>query len=119
MEVINIEQKFGLFSDHWSPKIVAQLNGQDVKLAKLKGSFVWHSHEHEDEMFMVIKGKLDIAFRDQTITLLPGELTVIPKGVEHKPIAEEEVLIMLFEPSDIKHTGNVQHKITVDKFESI
>ncbi len=119
MEVINVDQKFSLFSDHWSPKIIAQLNGQDVKLAKLKGSFVWHSHENEDELFMVIKGKLAIAFRDKTIHLNPGELIVIPKGVEHKPIAEEEVLIMLFEPSAIKHTGNVQHEITVDRFDFI
>ena len=119
MDKININQKFNQFTDHWSPKIIGQLNGQDVKLAKLKGEFVWHDHANEDEMFMVMKGKLIIEFRDKTVELNEGEMVVVPRGVEHRPIAEEEVWIMLFEPSDIKHTGDVEHKITVKKFEKI
>ena len=119
MEVVNINQKFTQFTDQWSPKIIGQLNGQDVKLAKLQGEFVWHDHANEDEMFMVMKGKLIIEFRDKTVELNEGEMIVVPRGVEHRPIAEEEVWIMLFEPSDIKHTGGVEHEITVKEFEKI
>ena len=119
MDVINLHQKFELFTDQWSPKIIAQLNGQDVKLAKLEGEFVWHNHEHEDEMFLIVKGSLDIEFRDGIKTLNEGEMIVIPKGVDHKPVAKEEVWIMLFEPSAIKHTGDVEHEITVKEFEKI
>lgn len=119
MEVININQKFSQFSDHWSPKIIGQLNGQDVKLAKLEGEFVWHDHANEDEMFMVMKGKLIIEFRDKTVELNEGEMIVVPRGVEHRPIAEKEVWIMLFEPSEIKHTGDVEHEITVKEFDKI
>lgn len=119
MNVININQKFNQFSDLWSPKIIGQLNGQDVKLAKLEGEFVWHDHANEDEMFMVMKGQLIIEFRDKTVELNEGEMIVVPRGVEHRPIAKEEVWIMLFEPSDIKHTGDVEHKITVKEFDKI
>jgi len=119
MKVINVEEKFGLFDEHWSPKIIGQLNGQDVKIAKLKGEFVWHNHKDEDELFFIMKGTLKIDFEDGMRTLKEGEMIIIPKGVEHKPIAEEEVWIMLFEPQNIKHTGNVQHEITVDSFEKI
>lgn len=119
MKKVNLEEKFSLFEDQWNPKIIAELNGQDVKLAKIEGEFVWHAHEFEDEMFMVMKGTLKIEFRDKTVTLKKGELLVVPKGVEHKPVADEEVWLMLFEPSNIKHTGDVNHEITVDKFEKI
>ena len=119
MDVINVKEKFSLFDDHWSPKIIGQLNGQDVKLAKLKGEFVWHHHENEDELFYIMKGTLKIEFRDGMRTLNEGDMIVIPKGVEHKPIADEEVWIMLFEPQAIKHTGNVQHEITVESFDKI
>ena len=119
MEVINLNEKFSLFSEQWSPKIIGQLNGQDVKLAKLEGEFVWHDHAHEDELFYIIKGSLQIEFRDKMITLNKGEMLVIPKGVEHKPIAKEEVWVLLFEPSNIKHTGGVQHKLTKESFEKI
>ena len=119
MEKVNLNEKFGLFNDHWSPKVVGELNGQEVKLAKLKGEFVWHDHANEDEMFFIVKGILKIEFRDKTIELHPGEMLVVPKGVEHKPIAEEEVWVMLFEPAAIKHTGDVQHELTVEKFEKI
>ena len=119
MEIINLNNKFKLFSEHWSPKIIGQLNGQDVKLAKLKGQFVWHDHKDEDELFYVIKGRLKIEFRDGEKILDPGEMLIIPKGVEHKPVAEQEVWIMLFEPSSIKHTGQVKHKLTKEDFEKI
>jgi len=119
MEVINLNKKFSLFTEQWSPKIIGQLNGQDIKLAKLEGEFVWHDHAHEDELFYIIKGSLQIEFRDKMITLNKGEMLVIPKGVEHKPIAKEEVWVLLFEPSNIKHTGGVQHKLTKESFEKI
>ena len=119
MEKINIKQKFSLFEDHWNPRIIGSLNGQDVKIAKVKGEFVWHDHKDEDELFFVIRGTLKIAFRDRTVELQEGEMLIVPKGVEHKPIAEEEVWLMLFEPSNIKHTGEVQHELTVEKYEEI
>jgi len=119
MEVVNIKEKFTLFTEQWSPKIIGQLNGQDVKLAKLLGEFVWHDHKNEDELFYIIKGSLKIEFRDKMITLHEGDMLIIPKGVEHKPIAKEEVWVLLFEPSNIKHTGDVEHELTKEKFEKI
>jgi mannose-6-phosphate isomerase-like protein (cupin superfamily) len=119
MEVINVKEKFGLFSDQWSPKVIGELNGQHVKLAKVEGEFVWHSHEHEDELFYIMKGTLIMELRDKTLTLNEGEMCIIPKGVEHRPIAKEEVWIMLFEPAQIKHTGEVQHELTVEKYDWI
>ncbi len=106
MDAININQKFGLISNHWQPHIVGELNGQHVKLAKLKGEFVWHSHEYEDELFLVVKGCLKIAFRDKIVTLNEGEFTIVPKGVEHKPVAEDEVHVLLFEPKSTVNTGD-------------
>jgi mannose-6-phosphate isomerase-like protein (cupin superfamily) len=105
MEKINLQEKFALFSDQWSPKIVAELNGQHVKLAKLEGEFEWHHHDNEDELFFVIKGNLLVHFRDRTIELGPGEMLVIPKGVEHKPEAHEEVHLAFFEPAGTLNTG--------------
>ena len=119
MEIINIKEKFNLFNEHWSPKIIGQLNGQDVKIAKLQGEFVWHNHKDEDELFYVIKGTLQIEFRDTTSTLNEGDMLVIPKGVEHKPIAKGEVWVLLFEPSNIKHTGEVKHELTKETFDKI
>lgn len=119
MEVINLKEKFNLFTEQWSPKIIGQLNGQDVKLAKIEGEFIWHDHAQEDELFYIIKGSLQIEFRESIITLNEGEMLVIPKGVEHKPIAKEEVWVLLFEPSNIKHTGEVQHELTKESFEKI
>ena len=119
MEKINLAEKFKLFNDHWSPKVVGELNGQHIKLAKVEGEFVWHDHKDEDELFLIIKGKLKIEFRDKTVELNEGEMLIIPKGVEHKPIAEEEVLLMLMEPINIKHTGAVKHELTVEKLEKI
>ena len=119
MKVVNINQKFSLFNEHWSPKIIGQLNGQDVKLAKIKGEFIWHDHKNEDELFYIIKGSLQIEFRDKMVTLNEGEMLIIPKGVEHKPITKEEVWVLLFEPSNIKHTGEVEHELTKDTYEKI
>lgn len=119
MKAINISEKLSLFSDLWSPKHIAELNGQQILLAKVKGSFVWHQHEDEDELFFVLKGQLKIHFKSETIVLNPGELFVVPKGVAHKPEAENEVHLMLFEPLNIKHTGNVVVDYTVDTFEKI
>jgi len=119
MQAINIDQKFSLFNEHWSPKIIGQLNGQDVKLAKLKGEFIWHNHKNEDELFYIIKGSLQIEFSDKTITLNEGEMLIIPRGVEHKPFAKEEVWVLLFEPTNTKHTGEVIHELTKESFEKI
>ena len=112
MKKVNVAEKFKLFEEHWSPKIIGQLNGQDVKIAKVKGEFIWHDHADEDEMFLIIKGTLKLEFRDHTVTFEEGEMLIIPRGVEHKPIAMEEVYLLLFEPASTKHTGNVEHKLT-------
>ncbi len=119
MEVINIHQKFDLFNDHWSPKIIGALNGQHVKLAKLQGEFVWHDHAEEDELFWVVKGELVIEFRDSSKTLRAGEMLIVPKGVEHQPIAREEVWVLLFEPAATRHTGEVESELTVKEYEWI
>ncbi len=117
MDKVNIENKFSQFDEHWQPKIVGELNGQYVKLAKLKGEFVWHQHESEDEMFMVIKGQLLIKLRDRDVILNPGEFFIIPRGVEHIPITEDEVQVMLFEPKSVINTGDVQDERTLDTTE--
>ncbi len=119
MKPINISEKLDLFNEHWTPKKIGELNGQQILLAKLKGEFIWHHHENEDELFIVIKGSLKIEFREKILVLNEGEMYIIPKGVEHKPIAEKEVHVMLFEPMEIKHTGNVSSNRTVEKFQSI
>ena len=107
MNKINLSQKFSLFSEYWSPKIVGELNDSHIKLAKLKGEFEWHHHANEEELFMVVKGQLTIRFRDKDVTLDAGELIVIPKGVDHLPVAAEEVQVMLIEPKGTLNTGNV------------
>ena len=119
MEAINLLDKFQQFNDHWSPKVIGELNGQHVKLAKLKGEFCWHDHANEDELFFVVKGTLKIQFRDRDVLLQPGELCIVPRGVEHNPVAEEEVWIMLFEPAQIKHTGEVEHELTVKHYDRL
>jgi mannose-6-phosphate isomerase-like protein (cupin superfamily) len=119
MESINVREKLNLIDDHWNPRIIGELNGQQVKVAKIEGEFVWHNHKNEDELFYIIKGKLIIEFRDKEVELNEGEMIIVPKGVDHKPIAEQEVWIMLFEPKNIKHTGDVEHKLTVKKFKKI
>jgi mannose-6-phosphate isomerase-like protein (cupin superfamily) len=119
MDKVNIREKFSLFSEYWTPKIIGELNEQYVKLAKVKGEFVWHKHDDEDEFFMVIKGSLTIQLRDCDIRLNEGELFIVPKGVEHKPVAVEEAHVLLFEPKETKHTGDVKSEITVEDQEWI
>ncbi|HEX4953849.1 MAG TPA: cupin domain-containing protein [Thermoanaerobaculia bacterium] len=119
MEKVSLAAKFGLFTDHWSPKVVADVGESQVKLAKVQGEFVWHQHEHEDELFWVVQGELTIELRDGAVTLGPGELVVIPKGVEHRPVAREEVHLVLIEPRSTFHTGNVIDERTVFEPERI
>jgi mannose-6-phosphate isomerase-like protein (cupin superfamily) len=107
MQKVNVDEKLALFSDHWRPKIVGELNGQHVKLVKFKGPFVWHLHENEDEMFLVVHGRFRIEFRDRNVELGEGEFLIVPRGVEHRPVADEEVSVMLFEPATTLNTGNV------------
>jgi len=111
-EKVNVPEKLQLFTRHWDPKIVGELNGQHVKLAKLKGEFVWHQHEQEDELFYVLQGNLIIEFRDKVVHLAPNEFIIVPRGVEHKPIALEEVCVLLFEPATTVNTGNVVEERT-------
>ena len=119
MEKVNLTDKFSLFQEYWSPKVVGELNDSHVKLVKLKGEFVWHHHEEEDELFLVVKGRLLIKLRDRDIWLDEGEFTIIPKGVEHLPIAEEEVHVLLLEPKSTLNTGNVQNERTVTDLKQI
>lgn len=119
MEKVTVSDKLALFADHWNPRIVGELNGQYVKLAKLKGEFVWHKHEQEDELFYVLEGVLKIEFRDKTIELKPNEFLIVPKGVEHKPVAENEVSVMLFEPISTINTGDTGGEMTKENLEKI
>lgn len=119
MQKVNVREKLSLFSDHWNPRIVAELNGQQVKLARLKGEFVWHQHDDEDELFYVLEGQLEIAFRDRIEVLEENEFIVVPRGVEHKPIAREEVVVMLFEPATTLNTGNAKNNMTKEDLERI
>ncbi|WP_299702610.1 cupin domain-containing protein [uncultured Pontibacter sp.] len=107
IEKVNLAEKFAQISDHWNPRIAGELNGQQVKLAKFKGPFDWHHHEQEDELFLVVKGSFDMEFRDKTITVHPGEFLIVPRGVEHRPVAHEEAEVLLFEPSTTVNTGNL------------
>ena len=116
---INISQKLAQFKDHWNPRIIGELNQQHVKIAKIKGEFIWHKHDDEDEMFLVLKGTLKIEFRDRTETIQENEIIIVPKGVEHKPIADEEVSIMLFEPATTINTGDLENERTRKNLESI
>ena len=103
---INLAQKLGTFADHWSPRTIAQLNDFDVMVVKAQGEFVWHKHDETDDFFLVIKGELDIQLRDRTITLGPGEMFIVPRGVEHRPVAREEVHLLLIEPAGTPNTGD-------------
>lgn len=119
IEKINLNEKFSKFNDHWSPKVIGQLNQQLVKVVKFQGDFVWHSHENEDELFMVIDGSFTMELRDKTIEVNKGELIIIPKGTEHRPVARKEVSILLFEPNTIINTGEVRNQLTVENPENI
>jgi mannose-6-phosphate isomerase-like protein (cupin superfamily) len=116
---VNLAAKLALFEEHWSPRVVAELNGQQVKLVKLRGEFVWHHHEDEDELFLVLSGHLRMDFRDRHELLGPGDLIVVPRGVEHRPCADEEVAVLLFEPASTRNTGNVVNERTVDNLERV
>jgi mannose-6-phosphate isomerase-like protein (cupin superfamily) len=119
LEKVNLSEKFGLFAEHWSPKIAGEVGDAYVKLAKLKGEFVWHRHETEDEMFLVVKGRLKIMLRDGEVELNEGEFVIVPRGVEHLPVAEEEAHVLLFEPKSVLNTGDVLNERTVAKLERI
>jgi mannose-6-phosphate isomerase-like protein (cupin superfamily) len=119
MEKVNIAEKLSRFSDHWNPRIIGELNGQQVKAAKLKGEFFFHQHEHEDEMFLIVKGTLKMEFKDHVEIIKPGEFIIVPKGVEHKPVADEEVELLLFEPASTLNTGNVENERTKRHLEKI
>lgn len=112
-QVINLSEKLGLFEETWTPKIIGELNGQQVKLAKLDGEFMWHAHADEDEMFLVLEGSLTLQMRDREVTLKPGELYIVPRGVEHNPVAEPGTSVLLFEPAQTKHTGKHMTERTV------
>ena len=119
MEPVNLRDKLARFATHWDPKIVGELNGQHVKLAKLLGEFVWHHHEHEDELFLVLHGRLEMHLRDRIVALGEGEFLVVPRGVEHKPVAPEEVHVLLFEPASTQNTGDVVNERTVARPERL
>ena len=119
IEVVNLAQKFSLFADLWRPRIVGELNGQHVKVVRLKGEFVWHHHDDADEMFLVIQGTLRIKFPDGEVQIAPGEFVIVPRGVEHLPVAEDEVQVLLFEPVSTRNTGNVEDEHTVTGLDRI
>src|SRR5271166_575498 len=116
---VNIREKLALFHDHWSPRVVGELNGQHVKLVKFQGEFVWHKHDNEDELFLVIKGRFRMEFRDRYVWLEEGEFLIVPRGVEHRPVAEEEVHVLLFEPATTLNTGNVVNELTIQELERL
>lgn len=116
IQKVNLAEKFALINEHWRPKVVGELNGQEVKLVKFQGEFPWHHHENEDEMFLAMKGSFRIEFRDKTVELSEGEFVIVPKGAEHRPVAESEVEVLLFEPKNVLNTGNIEdEKYTAPK----
>ena len=119
IEVVNLAKKFALFSDHWRPRVVGELNGQQVKLARLKGEFIWHHHDDADELFLVVRGTLRMKLPDGEAQVAAGEFIIIPRGVEHLPVADDEALVLLFEPASTRNTGNVANERTVTDLESI
>ena len=119
MEKINLAEKFSLFKEQWSPKVVGELNGQMVKLVKFKGPFVWHHHDHEDELFYVVKGSFDMEFESKIITINQGEFIIVPRGVEHRPNAKDECEVMLFEPATTLNTGNIENERTLKQLDKI
>lgn len=120
MNKIILSEKLALFKDHFNPRIIGELNGQHVKLAKFQGSFVWHKHDNEDELFLVLEGEFNMEFRDRTVTLKKGEALIVPRGVEHRPVAEKEVSILLFEPASTLNTGDADKStLTREKLEKI
>jgi mannose-6-phosphate isomerase-like protein (cupin superfamily) len=116
---VNVGEKFRQFTEPWRPKIVGELNGQQVKLVKLQGPFVWHHHDHEDELFLVVKGRFRMELRDRTIGLEEGEFLIVPRGVEHRPVADEEAHVLLFEPASTLNTGNVRDERTLETLDRL
>ena len=116
---VNLAEKLASFSDHWSPKVVGELNGQQVRLSKMKGAFIWHHHDHEDELFLVLKGHLTIELRDRAVQLEPGEFFIVPRGVDHKPVADGEVEALIFEPAATLNTGQLRNERTIDNLDRI
>jgi mannose-6-phosphate isomerase-like protein (cupin superfamily) len=119
MDKVNLAQKLARISDHWSPKIVGELNGQEVKLVKFQGPFIWHHHEQADELFYVVRGRFRMEFRDRVVEVEAGEFLIVPRGVEHRPVADKEVEVMLFEPAGTRNTGNVHNARTVERLERL
>jgi len=119
MEVVNLNEKLAKVKEPWSPKIVGEVNDSYVKIVKFTGEFVWHHHENEDELFLVIKGRLRMKFRDREVTVTPGEFVIVPKGVEHMPVADEEVQVVLIEPKTTLNTGNVRNERTLPQLERL
>ena len=119
LEKIDLAEKFARIDDRWHPRVAAELNGQQVKLVKFQGPFVWHHHEHEDELFLVVRGRFRMELRDGSVDVGPGEMIVVPRGLEHRPVADEEVEVLLFEPATTLNTGNVRDERTLDELERI
>ncbi len=119
MQKVNLAEKFALFADHWSPRIVGELNGQHVKLVKFQGPFVWHKHDDEDELFLVVKGSFRIEFRDRSVEIGECEFIIVPRGVEHRPVADGEAHVLLFEPTSTVNTGDAMSELTVERPERI
>jgi mannose-6-phosphate isomerase-like protein (cupin superfamily) len=119
MNKVNLVEKFSRFNTQWDPKVAGELNGQMVKLVKFQGSFVWHHHDHEDEMFLVVKGRFRMEFRDRNVELNEGEFLIVPRGVEHRPVADEEAHVLLFEPDTTLNTGNVRNERTKERLDKI
>lgn len=119
VEKVNVKDKLALFDGQWKPKIVGELNGQHVKLVKILGEFVWHHHEQEDELFLVVEGRFRMEFRDRNVWIEEGEFIIVPRGVEHRPVAEEEAHVLLFEPASTLNTGNVRGELTVAELDRI
>lgn len=114
IQAVNLAEKLGSFTEHWVPKVVGELNGQYVKVVKFAGEYVWHHHVEEDELFLVLEGQIEIHFRDRVVTLTRGEFCIVPRGVEHKPVAHREASVLLFEPAATRNTGNVEHQYTIE-----
>jgi len=119
MNKVNLDEKFDLIQDHWNPRVAGELNGQQVKLVKFKGEFIWHKHDHEDELFLVVQGEFDMELRDKTITIHENEFIIIPRGIEHRPVAKQEVSVMLFEPASTLNTGDQRNERTKDLLDKI
>ena len=119
MQKINLTDKFSLITEHWRPKVVAELNGQEVKAAQFQGAFLWHHHDHEDELFLGVRGRFRVEFRDRVVEIGPGDLVVVPRGVEHRTVADEEAEVLIFEPAETRNTGNVQNERTVAHLDRI